>query len=583
MMSLIMKISITITPRVALSNVAISRMQAKVAELVISPKQSVAGPQLHKRSPQRFELPIPAGWQDTREKAITALRRTIASAALEVARELKPSIVYVTDVNLCGLAGVLVSRSLSCPLVLGLSADDVEIGLFDGRKVSVLDSSIKAAKAVVVTGEKAAFLLKGYYPSLRERIAVVKGLEIDDPGVEKLIQRMLQDQQGVPWKRQPGKPLPVSRSCLIGSELTYVEEVIRSGWWGYGPVARYLEELFAQWCGADLHALALSSCTAALHLALMAAGVGPGDEVIVPALTFVSTAAAVVHAGATPRFADVDPSTLSLTPEAVERELSSRTRAVIPVHFAGVPADVRSMEQVVQGRSIVIIEDAAHAMGAECDGRRIGSRSPFTCFSFAPTKQVPSCAGGMLVYQDESLTPRLRGLSNVGLRIDTHQRSICQGAGPANEVVCIGYRYRMNDVTAAIAVAQFQQLEEILSHRAALVARYYHNLSPIELIELIKVPDSAKPSWYIMPIRVPSSIRDALRGHLANKGIDTSIHYPCLIEQPAFKGMPGSAPLASQAAQRLISLPLHTKMTISDVDQVCEIIVDYVSAKFKQI
>jgi len=582
-MSLILKMSVALTPNVAASEnrAAIPQIQAEVTEFVLSPQQTVAGPEILKRSPRRFELLIPAGWQDAREKAIAALRRTIAGAALEVGRELKPSIVYVTDVDLCGLAGVLVSRSFSCPLVLGLSADDVEIGLFDERKVSILDSSITAAKAVVVTGEEAASLLRGYYPSLRDRIAVVKGVGIDDLGVEKLIQRILHEQQGVPWRRQPGKPLPVSRPCLVGPELTYVEEVLRSGWWGYGPVARYLEELFVQWCGVDLHALALSSCTTALHLALMAAGVGPGDEVIVPALTFVSTAAAVVHAGATPRFADVDPSTLSLAPEAVEHELSSKTRAVIPVHFAGVPANVRSIERVVRGRPIVIIEDAAHAMGAERDDCRVGSRFPFTCFSFAPTKQVPSCAGGMLVFRDGSLTSQLRELSNVGLRVDTHQRSVLHGAGPANEVVCIGYRYRMNDVTAAIAVAQFQQLEEIMSRRAALVARYYYNLSSVEGCELIKVPGSAKPSWYIMPIRVPSSIRDALRDHLASERIDTGVHYPSLIEQPAFRGMPGSAPVASREARRLISLPLHAGITNSDVDRVCAIIVGHVSTEYK--
>ncbi|MCL0065854.1 DegT/DnrJ/EryC1/StrS aminotransferase family protein [Dehalococcoidia bacterium] len=580
-MNSILKMSVALTPDVAVSEkgTAIPKIQPEVTEFVLFPQQIVAGPEILKRSPRRFELPIPAGWQDVREKAIAALRRTIAGAALEVGREIKPSIVYVTDVDLCGLAGVLVSRSFSCPLVLGLSADDVEIGLFDERKVSILDSCITAAKAVVVTGEETASLLRGYYPSLRDRIGVVKGVGFDDLGVEKLIQSILHEQHGVPWTRQPGKPLPVSRPRLVGSEIIYVEEVLLSGWWGYGPVARCLEELFVQWCGPDSHALALSSCTAALHLALIAAGIGPGDEVIVPALTFVSTATAVVQAGATPRFADVDPSTLSLAPEAVEHELSSKTRAVIPVHFAGVPTNVRSIEQVVRGWPIVIIEDAAHAMGAERDDCRVGSRFPFTCFSFAPTKQVPSCAGGMLVFRDGSLTSQLRELSNVGLRVDTHQRSVLHGAGPANEVVCMGYRYRMNDVTAAIAVAQFQQLEEIMSHRAALVARYYHNLSSVEGCELIKAPDSAKPSWYIMPIRVSSSIRDALRDHLADEGIDTSVHYPSLSEQPAFRDMPGSAPVASREARRLISLPLHQSMTVNDVDRACSIIADYILTK----
>jgi len=582
-MNLILKISVALTPDVALgeNRPATSQIQAEVTELVLSPQQSIAGPEVLKRSPRQFELFIPAGWQDAREKAIAALRRTIASAALEVGRGLKPSIVYVTDADLCGLAGVLVSRSLGCPLVLGLSADDIEIGLFDERKVSILDSSIVAARAVAVTGEDAASLLRGYYPSLRDRIAVVERLGIDDSSVEKLIQRTLHEQQGVPWTRQSDKPLLVSRPYLVGPELTYVEEVLHSGWWGYGPGARYLEELFVQWCGAGLHALAVSSCTAALHLALMAAGVGPGDEVIVPALTFVSTAAAVIHAGATPRFADVDSSTLHLAPESVERELSSRTRAVIPVHFAGIPADVRSIEQVVKGRSIVIIEDAAHAMGAEREGCRVGSRSPFTCFSFAPTKQVPSCSGGILIFRNGSLASLLRELSDLGLRVDTHQRSVAYKMGPSNEVVRVGYRYRLNDMAAVIALAQFQQLEEIMAHRASLVARYYYNLSSIKACGLIKVPNSVKPSWYILPVRVPASIRDGLRDYLAGKGIDTSVHYPNLLEQPAFEGMPGSAPLASREARCLISLPLHAGMSSSDADRVCARIADYISSKGK--
>ena len=547
---------------------------AEVAELTITPHRDVAGPELRKRFPYLFELCIPEGWQNAREKAIAALRRTIAGAALEISQEIKPSLVYVTDVDLCGLAGVLVSRSLGCPLVLGLSSN-IEIDLFDERKVSILDASITAAKAVAVTGAKAGLLLKGYYPKLKDRIEVVEHLGIDDPGVEKLIKNVLHGQMCVPWTRKPVKSLPVSRPSLLGPELIYVEEVLRSGWWGYGLVAQYLEKLFAQYCGPNVHALAVSSCTAALHLAIAAARVQAGDEVIVPGITYVSTAAAVVHAGATPRFADIDPSTLTISPEAVERELSPRTRAIIPVHYAGVPADISSIEQLVHERSIVLIEDAAHAMGAERDGCRVGSRSSFTCFSFAPTKHVPSCGGGMLLFRDGSLTTQLRELSNLGLRVDTYQRSTQLGVAPANEVIRIGYKYRMDDVTAAIAVAQFERMQEILDRRAALVARYYYNLRSVKGIELIAIPESTKPSWYIMPIRVPASVRDVIRVRLASEGIDTSIHYPCLIEQPAFKDMPGNTPVASREAQRLISLPLHTEMTINEVDRVCEIIADY--------
>ncbi len=579
-MNLILKISVA-TSNISMRETvtATSRLNVDVAEFVVSPVVRVAGPEVLKRSNRLFELLIPTGWRNLREKEIAALRRTIATAALEVSQELKPSIVYITDVDLCGLAGVIVSRALDCPFVLGLLSDDVDIGLFDERTVSILDSCITAAKAVAVIGKESAVLLGNYYPSLKDRITMVESLEIDDPVIGKVIQSIRHKQQHVPWKRQSGKTLLVSRPYLAGPEIAYIEEVLHSGWWGYGPVARYLEELLAQWCGEGSKALAVSSCTAALHLSLMSSGIGPGDKVIVPALTFVSTAAAVVHVGATPIFADVDPLTLSLSAKEVEHKLSDRTRAVIPVHFAGVPADIRSIEQVVKGRSVVIIEDAAHAMGAEWEDCRVGSRSPFTCFSFAPTKHVPSCAGGILVFKDDSLKSRLQELSDVGLRVNTFQRSIGIGAGPDNEVVSNGYRYRMNDVTAAIAVAQFQKLEKLISCRASLVDRYYRNLSSMEEIELIKVPDSVKPSWYIMPIRVPASIRDGLRVHLASKGIDTSVHYPSLTEQPAFRGIPGSAPLALRESQRLISLPLHTGMTINNVDRVCKLVIDHVSSK----
>jgi len=578
-MSRIIKISIssTIGSTSNKSETVTSLDFAEVTEFVILLHRGVAGPELGKRSPSLFELRVPEGWQNAREKAIAALRRTVAGAALEISREIKPSLVYVTDVDLCGLAGVLVSRSLDCPLVLGLSIEDVEEGLFNERKVSILDACINAAKAIAVTGEEAALLLRGYYPTRRKEIALVGQLGIDDSSVQKLLRNILRGQTDVPWTRQPTKPFPVSRPYLSGSELLYIEEVLRSGWWGYGPVARYLEELCSRWCGPNVHGLAVSSCTAALHLALIAAGVRPGDEVIVPAITFVSTAAVVAHAGATVRFADVDPLTLNINPESVEHELSPRTRAIIPVHFAGVPADISTIEQVVQGRPIVIIEDAAHAIGAERDGQRVGSRSPFTCFSFAPTKQIASCGGGMLLFKDESLTTQLRELSNLGLRVDTHQRSTHLGVAPANEVTRIGYKYRMDDITAAITVAQFERMQEIMARRASLAARYYYNLKSVERCELIQVPDSAKPSWYIMPIRVPAHARDALREYLAKKGIDTSIHYPNLVEQPAFKGMPGNAPVASQEAHRLISIPLHTGMTINDVDIVCELIKDYLT------
>lgn len=554
---------------------------ANIIEFLIIPKQQIDGPEIIEVSSNKFMLAIPVEWADLREKELAALRRTIASAAIEIGEKIKPSIVYVIDIDLCGLAGIIVAKSLGCPLAIGLRADDIEESLFNERKVAILDTCINTANAIIVVGEKEAELLRVYYPLLNTQIKATKGFSVDIPEVASILSNLLQEQPDVPWRRQSTKPLLVSRPQLAGKEITYIDEVLRSGWWGYGPVAKYLEELFVQSCGIGTHALAVSSCTAALHLSLSAVGIGPGDEVIVPALTFVSTAAAVVHAGATPIFADVDPLTLSISPDDVERKFSIRTKAVIPVHFAGVPADIHSIEQILNGRAI-IIEDAAHAIGAEVNGHKIGSLSPFTCFSFAPTKQMPSCFGGILVYKDDSLTLRLRELSDVGLRIDTHNRSIGTGAGPANEVVSIGYRYRMNDVAAALAVAQFQQLEYLIARRSSLVERYYYNLAQT-CCDLITVPKATKPSWYIMPIRVPMSMRERLRDYLAIKGIDTSIHYPSLTDQPIFKNINELTPIASQESKRLISLPLHLGMSNADVDRICSVVIDFILNNYKEI
>lgn len=583
-MSLILNISISRTQHAynSIKTVAAINPVGDIAEFLISPIKQVDGPEIFEISPKKFVLSIPAKWANLREKELAALRRTITGAAMEIGNKLKPSIIYSTDVDLCGLAGVMVSKSLGCSLVIGLWPNDIEEGLFNERKLAILDSCINTANAIIVAGEKEANLLRSYYPTLSARIEVAAGLSVDVPEVENVLKGLIQKQQDVPWKRQLTKPLLVSRPLLTGKEITYIDDVLRSGWWGYGPVAKYLENLFIQSCGNDGHALAVSSCTAALHLALIGAGVGHGDEVIVPALTFISTAIAVVHAGATPIFADVDPLTLSIMPADVERKLSKRTKAVIPVHFAGVPADIHSIKQILNDRA-VIIEDAAHAIGAKVNGQTIGSLSPFTCFSFAPTKQVPSCAGGILVYKDDSLTSRLRELSDVGLRIDTHNRTTGAGAAPANEVLSIGYRYRMNDITAAIAVAQFQQLEVLMNRRSSLVERYYHNFAQMHCCELINVPKSTEPSWYIMPIRVPMSIRDTLRDFLSSNGIDTSIHYPSLTEQPIFRHMNTSTPIALQESKRLISLPLHFGMTNPDVDRICSLVIDFILNNYEEI
>jgi dTDP-4-amino-4,6-dideoxygalactose transaminase len=227
---------------------------------------------------------------------------------------------------------------------------------------------------------------------------------------------------GPPWQRPTLKATLVSKPRLPDRALAYVGDVLRSGWWGYGPVAQHLQATIEDLYDRRQNALATSSCTAAMHLALRAAGVGPGDEVIVPAFTYVSTAIVAVYCGAEPVFADIDPETLTLSAATVEPLLSKRTRAIIPMHYAGPPADFEPIRELVAGRDITVIEDAAHAFGSVRDGQRVGTGAEFAAFSFAPTKQIASSNGGILLYRDGERRTEINQLAFLGLAADTYNR-----------------------------------------------------------------------------------------------------------------------------------------------------------------
>jgi UDP-4-amino-4-deoxy-L-arabinose-oxoglutarate aminotransferase len=378
---------------------------------------------------------------------------------------------------------------------------------------------------------------------------------------------------GPPWRRPASGTLRVSCPQLGDSELRYVEEVLRSGWWGYGPVCRHLEATVAGWCGPGRHALAVSSCTAALHLALVTAGVRPGDEVVVPAITYVATAATVLHAGAVPVFADVEPGTLTLSARSVEPLLGPRTRAVMPVHYAGIGTDFDAVRALVDGRGIAVVEDAAHALGARRpDGRPVGAAGAFVCFSFAPTKPLPSCAGGALVYGDLAVAAELTARSCLGLELDTFRRFSEARALLPQHVVREGWHYRLNDVAAAIAVAQLERLEATRLRRAALVAAYREGLAGLAEVELLAEPPGGLPSWYLMSIRVAATSRDRLRAFLAEHGVDSGVHYSSLRSQPLFRDCRGAVPVAEREAARIVTLPLHEGLGSDDVERVCGLI-----------
>jgi UDP-4-amino-4-deoxy-L-arabinose-oxoglutarate aminotransferase len=375
-----------------------------------------------------------------------------------------------------------------------------------------------------------------------------------------------------PWQRQALKATLVSKPRLYDRAPAYIEDVLRSGWWGYGPVAQHLQATVEGLYEDRRSVLATSSCTSAMHLALRAAGVGRGDEVIVPAMTYVSTAVVAVYCGAEPVFADVDPATLTLTAETVERALSARTRAIIPMHYAGPPADFEPIRALVAGRNIVVIEDAAHGFGSIRDGWRIGADAEFAAFSFAPTKQIATSSGGLLLFRDRERRTELNQLAFLGLAADTYDRTAAEGVSPTQHVARIGHKYKMDDLAAALALASIEQLAEIVEHRAELVQRYYEWLEDLPEVQLLPRRTNASISWYILPIRVPEAKRDRLRAQLAERGVDSSVHYPNLSEQPAFRGYRSEVPITARESRRLITLPLHGSLMLAEVDRVCDAI-----------
>lgn len=371
------------------------------------------------------------------------------------------------------------------------------------------------------------------------------------------------------WPRPALTTTLVSKPYLSPKAMAYVQEVLESGWWGYGPVSKDLQAEVEKLYDDKMHALATSSCTAAMHLALRAHGVGPGDEVIVPAFTYVSTAIVATYCGAEPVFADVDPETLTITADTVAPLLNERTKAVIAMHYAGPPADFDPIRTLVADRNIAVIEDAAHAFGSVRDGQLIGAKADFAAFSFAPTKQIASSNGGILLFKDGAMRDEIDQLAFLGLAVDTFGRTVAKGVSPIQEVVRLGNKYKGDDLASAVAFAAVERLDEIVACRGTLVDRFYERLGEISEVQLQPRDENSQISWYIMPIRVPADRRDALRAHLAEANIGNTVHYPNLREQKAFLPFKGDVPVTEMEAKRIISLPLHEAVSLAEVDRIC--------------
>lgn len=375
--------------------------------------------------------------------------------------------------------------------------------------------------------------------------------------------------------------LPFSPPYITDDEIDSVIDTLRSDWLSTGPKTKQFEEDFAAYVGAEA-ALALNSCTGGLHIALAALGIGPDDEVITTPMTFASSVNVIEHVGARPVLADIDPETLTIDPAAVERAITPRTRAIMPVHFAGHPAEMRPLLELARKHELFIIEDAAHALPATYEGHKIGTLSDFTAFSFYATKNVTTGEGGMLTGSPDRISDgRLWSLH--GMNRDAWKR---YGAGGSwfYEVVLPGFKYNMSDIQAALGLVQLRRLESLQSRRREIVARYHEVFSTFEAIQPPTERPNVESAWHLYVIRLNL---DCLRidraqfiDELAARSIGTSVHFIPIHLHPYYRDRYGWAPEAFPVAyreyQRIVSLPLYPRLSDEDLTDVIEAVADVV-------
>jgi perosamine synthetase len=373
--------------------------------------------------------------------------------------------------------------------------------------------------------------------------------------------------------------VPFTRPFLRGDEGAAVAEVIASGWVSQGPRVREFEGAFARRVGA-LDAVATTNCTSALQLALHVSGVAAGDEVVVPSLSFIATANAVWQNGATPVFADVDPLTYNLDPAAAERAITGRTKAIMPVHQLGLPAEMGAFLELADRHGLQIVEDAACAIGARYRGRSIGSLGPLACFSFHPRKVITTGEGGMIAVNDPAVAERLR-------RLRQHAMDVSDLARHAADDVVIeayperGWNMRMTDMQAALGLCQLQVLEEVLAERARLAARYTDALEHVAYLEPPHDPQYAERTWQSYAIRLRPGApvgRTELMRLLLGDGIATRRGVMAIHEETAYAGSAGALPHTEAAARESLMLPLFPGMSDEQQDYVVERLVGHLAA-----
>lgn len=357
--------------------------------------------------------------------------------------------------------------------------------------------------------------------------------------------------------------IPIAKPFIGDEEIKEVEAVLKSGFIAQGPKVAEFEEKFAEYIGTK-HAIATSSGTTALHVALLCAGIGKGDEVITTPFTFAATANSILYVGAKPVFVDIDPKTYNINPEKIEEVITDKTKAIMPVHLYGQPADMDSICKIAKENDLKVIEDAAQAHGAIYGGQKAGSIGDMACFSFYPTKNMTTSEGGMITTNNNEFDKDARALR-------------AHGESERYEHVILGYNFRMTDIAAAIGVVQLKRLEEFNEKRIENAEYLTEHINTIEGIEPPHVSENVKHVFHQYTIRVKNGKRDELREFLNNEGIGTGIHYP----KPIYKqklyenlGYTANCVEAEKAATEVLSIPVNPALSAEDLGMIISVLED---------
>lgn len=374
---------------------------------------------------------------------------------------------------------------------------------------------------------------------------------------------------------KPEDLIPYGHQTITDADIESVINVLKSNWLTTGPaITRFEEKLAAFTQSSD--AVALNSGTAALHAMLNALNIGEGDEVIIPTMTFVATANVVVWQGATPVLCDVDSDTLLVTPETIEPHITSRTKAIIAVDYAGQPCDYPALHALSEKHGIALLSDACHSLGSiDANGKKVGSLALMTAFSFHPVKSITTAEGGAITTNDPELSKRIRQFRNHGIDLDARQRETSKTW--RYQMTQLGLNYRMSDIHAALGVSQLSQLPEFLKKRQRIADKYRQNLSSEKNIQLLKVRNHITHANHLFPIRVPQ--RDAMYGWLRSQNIGVNVHYMPVHLHPYYQRMfnyrTDMFPAAETAFNELISLPIFPDLQHDAVSYIIERIIHY--------